>query len=367
LRAAAAAPFAASPLMRVHERAAALILAGGRSTRFWPEGRAQRPKPLFALDGRTSLLAETITRVQPLIARERIFVLVAADHAAHFKRAVRGLILPRNLIVEPEARGTAVAIAYGAALIADRLRDQTIVAAMPADHYIPQTRLFQRAMRRAVELAARPQTVVAIGIRPTRPETGYGYQAIGPAVGAGFRVTHFVEKPNLVTARRMLRSGKFLWNGGIYVMNAATLAGELQQHAPALAAAMSRFVGLTPAQLRSAYRALKADSFDRVVAERSRNLLSVPARFRWDDVGSWEGVWEALRGDGESVAAGNVLMLDSHGVLARGGKRLMVVLGMSDLVAVDTEDAILIARRSRSQELARVFAELKRRGLQKYL
>jgi mannose-1-phosphate guanylyltransferase / mannose-6-phosphate isomerase len=104
-----------------------------------------------------------------------------------------------------------------------------------------------------------------------------------------------------------------------------------------------------------------------VVAERSGNLLTVHARFRWDDVGSWEGVWEALRGGGDSVAAGNVLMLDSTGVLARGGKRLMVVLGMTDLVAVDTDDAILIARRSRSQELARVFAELQRRGLQKYL
>ncbi|HLW70040.1 MAG TPA: sugar phosphate nucleotidyltransferase [Candidatus Binataceae bacterium] len=353
--------------MRVREQAAALILAGGRSTRFWPEGRARRPKPLFALNGKSSLLADTIARVQPPLAPERIFVLVGADHADLFKRAVRGLIPPRNVIVEPEARGTAVAIAYGAAMIAQRLQDQTIIAAMPADHYIPQTRLFQRALSQAIDLAARPDTVVAIGITPTRPETGYGYQAIGRAVGAGFRVTHFVEKPNLATARRMIRAGKFLWNSGIYVMSVATLGGELQQHAPALAAAMRRFAIGTPAQLRGAYRALKVDSFDRVVAERSRNLFGVHARFRWDDVGSWEGVWEALRGGADSVAAGNVLMLDSHGVLARGGKRLMVVLGLSDLVAIDTEDAILIARRSRSQELARVFVELKRRGLQKYL
>ncbi|MGH7842483.1 MAG: mannose-1-phosphate guanylyltransferase [Candidatus Binataceae bacterium] len=353
--------------MRARERAAALILAGGRSTRFWPEGRARRPKPLFALNGKTSLLAEAIARVQPLIARERIFVLVAADHAGLFRRAIKGLLPARNLLVEPRGRGTTVAIAYGAALIADRLGAETIVAAMPADHYIPQAGLFQRAIGQAVGLAARPDAIVAVGITPTRPETGYGYQALGPAVGAGFRVTRFVEKPDLATARRMVRANRFLWNGGIYVMSVATLAAELARHAPALAAAMSRFAAMTPAKSRTVYRALKLDSFDRVVAEKSRNLLSVRARFRWDDVGSWEGVWEALRKGGDSVAAGNVLMLESKGVLARGGKRLMVVLGMTDLVAVDTDDAILIARRSRSQELARVFAELQRRGLQKYL
>jgi mannose-1-phosphate guanylyltransferase len=206
-----------------------------------------------------------------------------------------------------------------------------------------------------------------VGVTPVRAETGYGYQAIGRAVGSGSQVTRFVEKPDLATAQQMVRAGKFLWNGGIYVMSVATLGADLERHAPALAVAMNRFDAMTPAQLREAYHALKVDSFDRVVGERSRNLLSVRARFRWDDVGSWEGVWEALRGAGDSVAAGNVLMLDSNGVLARGGKRLMVVLGMSDLVAVDTDDAILIARRSRSQELAGVFAELKRRGLQKYL
>jgi mannose-1-phosphate guanylyltransferase len=353
--------------MRAREGAAALILAGGRSTRFWPEGRAQRPKPLFALNGQTSLLAETIARVQPLIAPERIFVLVAADHADRFRRAVKGLMPPRNLIVEPEARGTAVAIAYGAAVIGQQLGEDTIVAAMPADHYIPQTRRFQRALAQAVGLAARRAVIVAVGITPTRPETGYGYQRLGRPVGAGFRVTRFVEKPGLASAQRMVRTGKFLWNGGIYVMRGTTLGTELDQQAPALAAAMRRFAAMTRAQLHRAYRTLKLDSFDRVVTERSRNLLSVRARFCWDDVGSWEGVWAALRGGGDSVAAGNVVMLDSDGVLARGGTRLMVILGMTDLVAVDTEDAILIARRSRSQELARVLAELQRRGLQKYL
>jgi mannose-1-phosphate guanylyltransferase len=378
--------------------AAALILAGGRSTRFWPEGRAARPKPLFALDGKTSLLADTIARVRPLIPVENIFVLVGAAHASAFRRVLKGLIPLRNLIVEPEGRGTTVAIAYGFAMIAERLGADTIVAAMPADHYIPQAGPFRRTIGQALRLAAQPffkglrsprsgvallsqhppcslrptsslthGAVVVVGVTPTRPETGYGYQALGPPVGAGFRITRFVEKPDLAKARRMVRSRKFLWNGGIYVMSVATLTAELTRHAPALAATMERFGAMAPAALRAAYRRFEVDSFDRVVAEKSRNLISVRARFRWDDVGSWEGLWEAIRGGADSVAAGNVVMLDSHGVLVRGGKRLMVVLGMTDLVAVDTDDAILIARRSRSQDLVRVLEELRRRGMQKYL
>jgi mannose-1-phosphate guanylyltransferase len=351
----------------VRKRAAALILAGGRSTRFWPEGRASRPKPLFALNGRTSLLADTISRVRRLIPPERIFVVVSAIHAAAFRGAIKGLLPPRNLIVEPQGRGTTVAITYGVACIANRLGEQTIIAAMPADHYIPQERPFQKTIGHAVELAAQPGALVVVGITPTRPETGYGYQAIGKPVGLGLRVARFVEKPKLAAARRMVRSGKFLWNSGIYVMSVATLAGELERHAPALTAAMERFAAMTPAELANIYRGLQVDSFDRVIAEKSRNLISVRAGFRWDDVGSWDGLWEALRGSGQSVAAGNVIVLDSNGVLARGGKRLMVVFGMSDLVAVDTDDALLIARRSRSQEVLRVLGELERRGMQEYL
>lgn len=346
---------------------AALILAGGRSTRFWPEGRASRPKPLFAPNGTTTLLAEAIARVQPLIPIEHIFVLVSADHAAIFRRAVKGLIPSRNLIVEPEPRGTTVALAYGVAKIASRLGPEALVATVPADHYIPDSRAFQRAIADTLRLAAQPGAVVVVGITPTRPETGYGYQALGAPVGTGFRVTRFVEKPSLATARRMIRSGRFLWNGGIYVTSVATLSAELIRHAPDLADAMDRFSTMSPAALRKAYRGFEINSFDRVVAEKSPNLISVRANFSWCDVGSWEGLWEALRGNADSAVTGNVLTLDSSGVLARGGKRLMVVLGMSDLVAVDTEDAILIARRSRSQELVHVLEELKRRGLHQYL
>lgn len=352
---------------RARSRLAVLIIAGGRGTRFWPEARSHRPKPLFALDGKRSLLADTIARVRPTIPAGRIFVVVAAEHAGAFRRELKRLLPARNLIIEPEGRGTTVAIAYGASVITRRLGAETTVVVMPADHFIPQTREFRETIAEAAELAASPGAVVVVGVNPTRPETGYGYQEIGEPVGAGFRVARFVEKPDAARARRMVRSGKFLWNAGIFVMGIRTLVGELQQRAPALAAAMARFPAMKPAELRAAYRRFKLDSFDRVVAEKCRNLLGVRARFGWNDVGSWEGLWEALRGDAHSVTTGKVVTIESKGVMARGGERLMVLLGVSDVVAVDTEDAILIIHRSRSQDLGRALDELRRLGHGRYL
>jgi mannose-1-phosphate guanylyltransferase/mannose-6-phosphate isomerase len=348
--------------------AAGLIIAGGRGTRFWPESRAGRPKPLFAIDGKTSLLGETIARAQPLISKDRIFVLVSADQRAPFQRALRGLIPPRNLIVEPAGRGTAVAIAYGGAVIADRLGADTVVAVMPADHYITPPAGFRATIASAITLASADDAIVVVGVTPTRPETGYGYQKIGGAVGAGFQVDRFVEKPAPARARQMVKSGRFLWNVGMFLMRITTLAHELDDHAPGLAIAMRRLTTLSAADLAREYRKLEFDSFDRVVVEKSRRVLSVRAGFRWFDVGSWQGLWEAMSdGADGNATVGNVIAIDAHGVIARGGSRLMVLMGVSDLVAIDTGDAILIARRSQSQEVRRVPEELARRGLSRYL
>ncbi len=346
--------------------ASALIIAGGRGTRFWPESRAWRPKPLFSIDGRSTLLGDTIARLQPLVERRRIFVLVSADQRAIFRRALRGLVPPANLIVEPEGRGTAVAIAYGCAAIAHRA-GPGVVAVMPADHYITPAAGFRRTLNDAIGLAAARRAVVVIGVAPTRAEPGYGYQQIGGRVGRGFRVERFIEKPPLAQARRMVASGKYLWNAGMFVMDTATLAAELDEHAPALAKAMRELGGARPAAVARIYRRLNFDAFDRVVAEKSRNVLTVRARFKWHDVGSWEGLWEAVRGRESNVLKGGVIALDSEGVLARGNRRLMVLLGVKDLVAIDTGDAVLIASRRSSQDLRRIVDELARRGLRRYL
>ena len=348
-------------------RPSALIIAGGRGTRFWPESRAWRPKPLFSIDGRNSLLADTLARVAPLVGWSRTFVLVSADQREIFRKALRGLVPSANLIVEPAARGTAVAIAYGCATIAHRA-GPGVVAVMPADHYITPPAAFRCTLGDAIGLAAERRAVVVIGVRPDRPEPGYGYQQLGQRIGKGYRVERFIEKPPLAAARRMVASGKYLWNAGMFMMDVATLEEELDRHAPALGAALRDFQGASSAKVARIYRKLDFDSFDRVVAEKSRNVLTVSARFRWYDVGSWEGLWEALGGRRGNVLQGEVVALDSDGVLARSSRgRLMVLLGVRDVVAVDTGDALLIAGRHSSQDLRRVVDELSRRRLDRYL
>ncbi len=346
--------------------ASALIVAGGRGTRFWPASRAARPKPLFAVDGRRTLLAETIARLQPLIPPERIFVLVAAEHARAFRDAVRDSIPARNLLVEPEARGTTVAIAFGAEKIRRHVGDG-IICVMPADHIIEPAAGFRRTIAAAIGLARRHGSIVMIGIAPTRAEPGYGYQQIGKRVGPGFRVARFVEKPALALAERMLRSGKFLWNAGMFVMSNRTLDRELGAHCPTLRDAAPGLAAMRAGALGAAYRRFKLSSFDREVAEKSANVLTVRARFRWHDVGSWQGLWEAVGGGRRSVTRGNVIALESEGILAHSNSRLMVLLGVRDLVAVDTGDALLIAHRQRSQEMGLVTDELRRRRLNQYL
>jgi mannose-1-phosphate guanylyltransferase/mannose-6-phosphate isomerase len=344
----------------------ALVIAGGRGTRFWPESRVWRPKPLFSIDSRNTLLGETLARLMPLVGRRRLFVLVSAEQQAVFRRALRGLIPPANLIVEPEGRGTAVAITYGCAVI-ERRAGAGVVAVVPADHFIAPAAAFRRTLSDAAGLAAAHRAVVVIGVVPDRPEPGYGYQQLGRPVGRGLRVVRFIEKPPLSAARRMVKSGRFLWNAGMFVMEVATLKAELEEHAPELARAMLALGGAPRAKVERIYRKLNFDSFDRVVAEKSRNVLTVKARFRWHDVGSWEGLWEAMGGHQGNVLKGQVIALDSQGVLARADRRLMVLLGVKDLVAVDTGDALLIASRASSQDLRRVVHELSRRGLRRHL
>lgn len=343
-----------------------MIIAGGRGTRFWPASREDRPKPLFSIDRGTTLLSETIARLQPLIPRERIFVLVTASQKKAFASGIAGLVAPDHLILEPEGRGTAVAIAYGAAVIRKRLGDG-VIAVMPADHYITPASGFRSALAKALALASTEHAIVGIGVTPTGPETGYGYQEIGEKIGGGYRVKRFVEKPTLAVAKKMLASKRFLWNAGMFVMTTATLELELIRHCPVLAGAAGTLAKLKGPALAKAYRRLDFDSFDRVVIERSSNVLGVKASFNWCDVGTWEGLWEAMGGRRKNVTVGHVITLDSSGVLAHSNSRLMVLLGVKDIVVVDTPDAILVIDRSRSQETRRVTEELKRAGLGRYL
>jgi mannose-1-phosphate guanylyltransferase len=344
----------------------ALIIAGGSGTRFWPASRASRPKPLFSVDGQRSLLANTILRLQPLVPRERIFVLAAASHATAFRRELKPLIPSANLIIEPAARGTAVAIAYGAAVIERRI-GQGIIAVMPADHLIEPAADFRATIVDAAALAARENSIVVIGIPPTHPEPGFGYQKVGKALGPGFIVDRFVEKPDLALARKMVRSGKYLWNAGMFIFSTNTLDTQLNELSPSLGRSMRELASKPAKEIAGRYAKLSYDSFDREVVEKSNRVLGVRARFEWHDVGSWEGLRQALGGNEQNMVRGNIIALDSNRIVAHAGKRLMVIFGVDDIVAIDTDDAVLVTHRSKSQDLRRISEELARRGLHKHL
>jgi mannose-1-phosphate guanylyltransferase len=300
------------------------------------------------------------------VARDRIFVLAAQSHSAPFRRAIRGLIPSCNLVIEPAARGTAVAIAYGAAVI-ERRYGQGVIAAMPADHLIERAAGFQASLSDAAALARSENSIVVIGIPPTHADSGFGYQKVGKAHGRGFVVERFVEKPPIALARRMVKSGRYLWNAGMFVMSTTTLNAELHAKLPSLSRAVRALVGRPSAEITPRYLKLVYDSFDREVVEKSDCVLGVKAQFDWHDVGSWEGLRHALGGKDRNILRGAVVALDSSRVIAQSGKRLMVLFGVDDLVAIDTDDAVLVAHRSRSQDLRLVSEELARRGLRKYL
>ena len=201
---------------------------------------------------------------------------------------------------------------------------------MPADHYIHPASAFRRTLAAGLRLADRDGAIVIIGVAPSRPDSGYGYLEAGAALPGGFKVKRFVEKPSVAVARSMVRSGRFLWNAGMFLISTATLEAELASHCPRLLAALDKLVRRVPGWER-VYSRLKFDSFDYEVIEKSANVAAVRAGFSWNDVGSWEGLWQTLRDRGGNAISGKVVAMDARNVLARGDGRLMVLLGRRGL------------------------------------
>lgn len=347
-----------------------MILAGGAGERFWPRSRRARPKPfLEVVDGR-SLLEATLVRARAITAPERVWIVCGGEHAASLRRHAK---LPASrVIVEPERRNTAMAAGVAASRIA-ALDPQAVLVTLAADHRVPNRRAFARACLQAARAADGARVLVTLGVKPTRPETGYGYIQVGAAAGPDFpglhRVRRFVEKPEAGRARRFLRQGGFLWNAGIFAWNARTLLEEIAVLAPGLAAALRRLDGTkgrgpSQAALRAAYAAAPSLPVDVAVLERSRRVWTLPVSFRWSDVGTWASLAEELGVDGghNAVVSGDVVMEECAGNLVWGNGRPLVLFGVEGLAVVDAGDVVLVARLARSADLRRVVGALARRG-----
>ncbi len=355
-----------------------VILAGGSGTRFWPLSRKRTPKQLMSVFGGRSMLQRTVDRVLPLKPK-RILVVTNAEQAAATSEQLAFVTgVPLDIIAEPVGRNTASAIGLAAAIIA-RHDPQGVMVVLPADHYITDEARFCRTIRQAQETAFNGY-LVTLGITPDRPETGYGYiEAERGCRGSGpYPVIRFVEKPPLEKALEYLEAGNFYWNSGMFLWRCDTILEEMATHMPALHELLGSldFTGdiweladLNP-QIEAIYAGITGESIDYGVMERSDRVEVIPADFGWSDVGSWSALPGLLpeADDGNVTMDGTELIsVDSGGCLVNGGGRLVALVGVNDLVVVNTPDALLVCPLDRAQDVKKVVEELERRGQREYL
>ena len=352
------------------DHAWAIIMAGGSGTRFWPLSRRLKPKQLLALaGGERSLLAETVARIAPLVPPERVIV-VTARHLADATRADLPAVPSRNVLAEPVGRNTAPCVGWAAAHIQRRDPD-ALVAVLAADHHITDEAAFLEVLGRALG-AAREGHLVTVGVTPTRPETGYGYLEVGAPLDEGVhQALRFVEKPTRERAEEFLARGTFLWNSGMFFFRAAAARAAVQAHLPDLGLALDALdqaaaEGHEDEALERLYPTLPSVSFDHGVLERAARVAVVPGAFGWSDVGSWVTAWELAPKDARgnaSTAPADVVFEDAAGcyVHAPPGK-VVALVGVEDLVVVDTEDALLVMPRHRAQDVRAVVEALRARG-----
>jgi mannose-1-phosphate guanylyltransferase len=352
-----------------------VVMAGGSGTRFWPLSRKARPKQFLALAGDAPLLRATVDRLPPLARLDRTFVVCGPGHAAAVRR-----MLPRlpkgNLVIEPCARNTAPCV--GLAALAVQARDRRgIMAMLPADHHIARPDAFRAALE-AGAAVAESGLIATIGIRPDRPETGYGYLKVGPRLPAAGKargtllprkVERFVEKPDVVTAARYVAEGTYLWNSGIFLFRADVILDEIRRAMPVLGEQLDvigRAVGTAAYRrvLKRVFPECPSVSIDYGVMEKSHRIAVIPADFGWSDVGSFSALSEVRPRDEQgNVLDGMALVIDgANNVVLGSGRRPIAVVGLDDVVAVDAGDAILVVHRDRAQDVRKAVEELKKRG-----
>jgi len=354
-----------------------VIMAGGVGQRLWPMSRRKTPKQLLPLITENSLLQETVKRVHGRVQPSEMLVITNKSQVA----AVRGQVpdIPaENVVGEPVGRGSAAAIALAAAMI-EKKEPDGVMAVLSADHVISPAERFWQAIEAAAKTVERdPECLVTLGMVPEFPATGFGYIHRGVLVHehegtAVYDVRRFVEKPDLHTATEYFKSGEYYWNGGMFIWRADTIMKWFERLMPSLyRAAREIQKSLDSPDLAGAiaeqYNTIKSETIDYGVMEKAENIKVVEAAFQWDDVGSWQGLekWRERDEHGNIVAAEHV-GLDTRNCIIMGRGQLIATIGLDDIVIVRTDDAILVCRKERSQEVRDIVNTLKEKKMEEYL
>ncbi len=336
----------------------AVIMAGGKGTRFWPISTPQRPKQLLSLFDGETMIEATMKRVESLIPLQNQRIVTISEQVALIQQHVAKLE-DSNFIIEPFAKNTAPCIGLAAVTLMKQDPDALMVV-LPADHQIDDVKQFQEVLQRAISVVEQRDAIVTIGIKPTRPETGYGYiQFEREEVNGGIhRVVTFAEKPNRDTAIRFLESGEFLWNSGIFVWSARRIVSEIEDYLPELYAALMEMMAASGTEeaeerIRRAYQSVKPISIDYGVMEHTPNAYVVPGPFGWSDVGSWDEIYRlSEKNEDQNVLRGRVFTIDTHDSYVVSELEMPVaVIGMSGVIVVQTEEGILVCPRNRDQDV----------------
>lgn len=344
----------------------ALIMAGGRGERFWPRSRQSLPKQFLSLtdDGKT-MIQLTVERILPLVNMEDIYI--STNRA--YKDLVRQQLpeIPEeNILCEPVGRNTAPCIGLGAVHMEKKYGDG-IMMVLPSDHLIKYTSIFVNTLSDACAVAEQGPNLVTLGITPDSPETGYGYIKFLPEqpLGRAFAVDRFVEKPNLETAKEYVASEQYLWNSGMFIWKISTILDNLREYLPEMYEGLGRIgdaVGSKEYEqvLEREFEAFPSESIDYGIMEKAKNIYILTGAFGWDDVGSWLAVGR-IKQNNEfgNVINGNVVAVNTRNTIVQGGEKLIATVGLSDLIVVDTPDALLICEKDSAGDIKKVLENLR--------
>ena len=337
----------------------AVIIAGGRGTRFWPASRKDHPKQLLNIIGENSMLQMTVDRLRKMKNIEDVYIITGKHLESKIKKTISG-VKPKNIIVEPSAKNTAPAIGL-AALHIKQKRADAVMGVFPADHLIVGAQKFSKSVRSAIQIATKKKALVTVGIQPHYPATGYGYIQYNKKSSDShlnaFTVKTFAEKPHKKLAARFLKSGDFLWNGGMFVWNVESFFREISIHMPELNTQLLKIEKrvMDNKDFSRLWTRIDPDSIDYGLLEKTKNIYVVKAEFDWNDLGSWNSIFDLSPKNKENNAIrGQGVVIDGSNNFIESKNQFTAIVGQSDLVVVSTDDATLVVERSRVEEVKRV-------------